>query len=88
MTGQITMQQAMNSRSHDRNGKMKEAPEWANEKRCGTCEFWTVLPPYEQPAEGHGIKGVCYSRDHISTTETDQFSYCQNWTDVWKERGL
>lgn len=40
MNEQITMQQAMNARFYDRNGKLKEAPEWVNEKRCGNCMYW------------------------------------------------
>ena len=89
MDGQITMQQAMNSRFYDRNGKLKEAPEWVNEKRCGNCIYWQLLTKDEQPPEGWGVKGACGSYRGKGQYMTSQTGYCGDWHEkpVWEIGG-
>lgn len=75
----MTMQQVMNSRFYDRNGRIRETPEWVNEKRCGNCQFWQLLPEYEQPPNGWAVRGLCGSPISQNMFSTSQLSYCQEY---------
>ena len=88
MNGQITMQQAMNSRFYDRNGKIRETPEWVNEKRCGNCIYWQRWSKDEQPPAGWGVKGTCGNYRGPGHYDTAQTSYCQEWHEkpAWEIR--
>ena len=87
MNGQITMQQAMNSRFYDRNGRIREIPEWVNEKRCGNCIYWQMLSKDEQPPAGWAVRGACGSYMSKGQFTTSQLSYCQEWHEkpAWEQ---
>ena len=84
MNGQITIQQVMNSRFYDRNGRLLEVPEWVDDKRCGNCAYWQRWSRDEQPPAGWGVKGTCGNHRGQGNYEVSQTSYCQEW----RERGL
>lgn len=87
MKGQITMQQAMNSRFYDRNGRIRETPEWVNEKRCGNCIYWQRWLIDEQPASGYGVNGTCGNYRGPGHYTTAQTSYCSEWHEkpAWEQ---
>ena len=72
----------MNGRFYDRNGRIREAPEWVNEKRCGNCKYWQILPAYDQPPNGWGTRGLCGEHRSRNQFTTAQTSYCQEWKGV------
>ena len=76
------MEDVISDRFYDRNGRIRECPEWVNEKRCGNCRFWQILPEYDQPPNGWAIRGLCGS--HISKNQftSAQTSFCQEWERV------
>ena len=84
MNGQITIQQVMNSRFYDRDGRLLEVPEWVDDKRCGNCAYWQRWSKDEQPPAGWGVKGTCGNHRGQGNYEVSQTSYCQEW----QERGL
>ena len=88
MNEQITIQQALNGRFYNRNGKLIECPEWVNEKRCGNCIYWQMLSKDEQQPDGWPVKGACGSYRGKGQFMTSQTSYCQEWHErpMW-ERG-
>lgn len=79
MNGQITLDDYQQSKYFDRHGHVKECPEWVGKKRCGNCKYWQILPEYDQPPCGWGIRGLCGS--HVSRNQytTSQVAYCQEW---------
>ena len=87
MEGQITLQQTMNSRFYDRNGKLYEVPEWVNQERCGNCIYWQRWSTDEQPASRHGVKGTCGNYRGLGHYTTAQTSYCQEWKEkpMWEQ---
>lgn len=64
--------------SFKRNGKRSDLPVWANDRRCGTCEYWEIVGRDEQPPDGNGVFGSCSFRGRYGAL-TDQYSYCQEW---------
>lgn len=69
----------MNARFYNRAGELVECPEWANDKRCGTCIYWQQLSKDEQPSAGNGVQGACGSYRSKGQFITVQTSYCQDW---------
>lgn len=67
--------------SYDRKGRMREAPKWANAKRCEKCSHWSILPEDLQPADGWGVKGSCTSH-RGQGRPTDGFSYCDDFEEI------
>lgn len=64
MSSQMTISEYLSDRTHDRNGRLSEAPEWMDAKRCETCRHWQILPVDDQPPYGWGVKGQCnYSHE-------------------------
>lgn len=43
----------------DRYGRLREAPDWMDPKRCETCKYWSRYPVEEQPPAGWGVYGQC-----------------------------
>ena len=76
---QITISNYMHNLFFDRNGKTRQAPEWVEEERCGNCEYWQLLPEYDQPPNGWGIRGLCGSHQCQNQFTTSQTSYCQEF---------
>lgn len=78
MNGQMTLADVIQDQFFDRCGNRRPLPPWVNEKRCGNCQFWELLPEYDQPPNGWGIRGICngYSRAQYLTSQT---SCCQKW---------
>ena len=79
MTGQMTFTDAIQNRFYDKNGRIKLVPEWVKDKRCGNCQYWQILPEYEQPPCGWGVRGLCGSHECQNQFTTAQTSYCQEY---------
>ena len=77
--GQMTIGDYIRSKFYDHDGRVRSAPEWVKEERCGNCRFWQILPEYDQPPNGWGTRGLCGS--HVSKNQytTAQTSYCQEF---------
>lgn len=84
MQGQMSISDYLIDQTHDRNGKLYQAPEWMPRQRCETCRFWEILPAGEQPPNGWGVKGQC-NRSHAPEMmaggywKTGKTSYCQEY---------
>lgn len=78
MDGQITIKDIKKNNSYRRDGRLTECPKWANDRRCGTCEFWEIVGRDEQPPDGNGVFGSCSFRGRYGAL-TNQYSYCQEW---------
>lgn len=70
--------------THDRNGKLYEAPRWMPEERCETCKYWEILPVSDQPPDGWGVKGQCNLTHEPEQMKngywiTSTISYCQDY---------
>lgn len=79
MDGQFTLRDILQGKFYDRNGRIRECPEWVHEKRCGNCKFWQLLPEYDQPPCGWGVRGLCGSHQSRNQYTTSQTSVCQEW---------
>jgi len=82
MDGQMTFRDYEASYTHERDGKRREAPKWANPERCGTCKNWHLLPVDEQPPCGWGVKGQCqiiYFPNQLGYQNTGELSYCDRF---------
>lgn len=80
MTGQMDFSDLRKKQWYERSGRVTAAcPSWTNEKRCGTCEYWTLLTKDEQPPEGWGVFGLCGSHRGRNEHQTNQHGYCQDW---------
>lgn len=56
---QMTLSRYASGQTHDRRGKVHQAPEWMDEERCENCKYWEILPVELQPPDGWGVKGQC-----------------------------
>lgn len=85
MIGQMTLAEVQKSWYFDRKGRKETAPEWVDEERCGNCQYWQILPEYDQPPCGWGTRGLCGSHQSQNQYTTSQTSYCQEYKErsVW-----
>lgn len=79
MKGQMTLTDIISQQFFDRFGNTKTIPGWVSETRCGNCQFWQLLPEYDQPPNGWGVRGLCGSQRSRNMYTTAQTSYCQEW---------
>ena len=79
MTGQMTFTDVIQNRFYDRDGRVKLVPEWVKDERCGNCRYWQILPEYDQPPCGWGVRGLCGSHQNQNRYTTAQTSYCQEY---------
>lgn len=77
--GQMTLADVQRDMFFDRHGHSKPAPAWVNKKRCGNCQYWQILPEYDQPPCGWGTRGLCGGHESQNRYTTAQTSYCQEW---------
>ena len=84
-SGQMTFTDIALGRFFDRHGRLEECPEWVKDERCGNCAYWQILPEYDQPPCGWGVRGLCGSHQCQNQYTTSQTSYCQEWraADIW-----
>lgn len=74
---QITLDDLQKYIFYDRSGRTKKCPEWVDEERCGNCQNWTILPEYDQPPNGWGVRGLCGRTQNRYTVS--QTSWCQKY---------
>ena len=78
MSGQISISDYLGNMTHDRDGSLRPAPEWMDERRCENCNYWMILAKEHQPATGWGVYGQCTSHRHRGH-EVTQTSYCDDF---------
>lgn len=69
---------------YNKDGTTKEAPDWIRSDRCGTCQFWGLLPEDDQPPTDGGVIGKCTRYcTRYGGCKTFQTEHCK----LYKQRG-
>ena len=79
MMEQLSFDKVIQGRFYDRDGRIKECPEWVKDRRCGNCQHWQILDVYDQPPCGWQVRGLCGSPEGRNEYTTAQTSFCEEW---------